>query len=633
MCGILGVISNDHNYNFDEMLSKIAHRGPDDNGTFIHENIKLGHQRLSIQDLSSNGHQPMFSDDNRFVIIFNGEIYNHLELRNKLSTKYLFKSNSDTETILYGFIEHGIDLFNMLNGIFAFSIFDTETGELIIARDHFGVKPLYYISNRSLFAFSSELKTIINFSENSEFNLKSLFNYLYFLWSPGEDTPIMGFKKLLPGHYIKLNIHSLESININKYYDIPFNNERLNITENQLIEELDQKLIKSVQRQLLSDVPVGFFLSGGLDSSLIVAIAKKLRPNIQTTCFTIDSLSNNSSDGFVDDLFYARKVAKYLDVKLEEIKAEVNILKDFDKMIWHLDEPQADPAPINVLNICTRARELGFKVLLGGSAGDDLFSGYRRHQQLYFNKLLKFFPIYFFQTFYKITCFFPIRNHHIRRIRKFFSYFAPINKNQRLVSQFGWLDKKRVLELFSEKSKIILDKYDPSILLIESLNNISFKEADLNKILYLEMKYFLVDHNLNYTDKMSMATGVEVRVPYLDIELVDFTTKIPPHLKMKGLTTKYILRKVAEKYLPKDIIYRPKSGFGAPVRDWIINDLDSMIFDYLSPINIDKREIFDSKAVWKLIEDNRSGKVDASYTIWALLSIESWLRQFRKEVL
>jgi asparagine synthase (glutamine-hydrolysing) len=628
MCGILGVVGADSIKNFDKFLEKIAHRGPDDQGSFINEKVALGHQRLSIQDLSSNGHQPMFSDDKRYIIVFNGEIYNHFELREELASKYSFKSNSDTETILYGFIEYGIDLLNKLNGIFAFSILDIVTGELIIVRDHFGVKPLYYFSNKDVFLFSSELKAIINTSYISEINLESLYNYLYFLWSPGEGTPMNGFKKLLPGHFIKLNINAPGKINIIKYYDIPFNNKRLNITEIELIEQLELKLKKSVERQLLSDVPVGFFLSGGLDSSLIVAIAKKIKPNLEITCFTIDTNSNNSNDGFIDDLFYARKVAEFLDVKLVEIKSNVEIINDFDKMIWYLDEPQADPAPLNVLNICRKARELGFKVLLGGTAGDDLFSGYRRHQQLYYNKILKYFPIVILRWIYKLTRFLPVRIHQFRRIRKYFSYFIPLIKSQRLVSQFGWLEKKRVFDLFSENSKKKLFNYDPSTLLIDSLKNIDFNEEDLNKLLYLEMKYFLVDHNLNYTDKMSMAAGVEVRVPFLDIELVEFATQIPPYLKMKGLTTKYVLKKLAEKYLPHEVVYRSKSGFGAPVRDWIINDLDSMILDYLSPRTIEKRGIFDSKSVWNLIQENKSGKIDASYTIWALLSIESWFRQF-----
>lgn len=629
MCGIVGIIANNANVVIDEMLNSISHRGPDDSGLYLADNIALAHQRLSIQDLSQNGHQPMFTDDKRYLIIFNGEIYNHWDIREKIKSKYTFKSTSDTETVLYGYIEFGVDLFNMLNGIFALCIYDTHTNDIIVARDQFGVKPLYYTLNDTLFSFSSELKAILN-KENvdNEISEQALFNYLYFLWSPGENTPLSNYKKLLPGHFIKGNSKDLSSLKIQKYYEIPFNNNRLKLTEEELILELEDKLTKAIDRQLLSDVPVGFFLSGGLDSSLIVAIAKKIRPNFNTTCFTIDTKNDSDREGFANDLDYAKQVAKYLDVKLEIIKADINITNDFDKMIWHLDEPQADPAPLNVLNICKRARELGYTVLLGGTAGDDLFSGYRRHQQLYYNSKIAFIPLFIKRSLYKMVSLLPSSNAKIRRVRKFLSYFNAATPEKRLVSPFGWMEKSEVLNLFSDDFKNKLGSYDPSDLLIKTLSNINSEEDDLNKMLFLEMKYFLTDHNLNYTDKMSMAVGVEVRVPFLDKELVEFSTLIPVELKMKGVNTKYILKKVAEKYLPHDVIYRPKSGFGAPVRDWIINDLQEFIELKLSKERIESRGIFNYENVKKLIERNSNDKIDASYSIWALLSIESWFTQF-----
>ncbi len=629
MCGIVGIISNNANLVIDEMLSRISHRGPDDSGLFVSEGIALGHQRLSIQDLSQNGHQPMFTDDKRYLIIFNGEIYNHWDIREKIKSKYTFKSTSDTETVLYGYIEYGDELFNMLNGIFALCIYDTQTNDIIVARDQFGVKPLYYTLNNTIFSFSSELKAILDKNNNeNEISEEALFNYLYFLWSPGENTPLKNYKKLLPGHFIKGNSKDLKSFKIHKYYEIPFNTNRIHLTEEDLIVELDQKLMKAIDRQLLSDVPVGFFLSGGLDSSLIVAMAKKMRPNFDTTCFTIDTRNDSDREGFANDLDYAKQVAKYLDVKLEIIKADINITNDFDKMIWHLDEPQADPAPLNVLNICKRARELGYTVLLGGTAGDDLFSGYRRHQQLYYNNKIEFIPIAIKRALYKLAKLLPSSNAKIRRARKFLSYFNASTPDKRLVSPFGWMEKAEVLNLFSDQFKKKLNNFDPSDSLINTLSNISSQEDDLNKLLFLEMKYFLTDHNLNYTDKMSMAVGVEVRVPFLDKELVEFSTLIPVEFKMKGVNTKYILKKVAEKYLPHDVIYRPKSGFGAPVRDWIINDLQEFIKVKLSKERIESRGIFNYDNVRKLIERNSNDKIDASYSIWALLSIESWFMQF-----
>jgi asparagine synthase (glutamine-hydrolysing) len=629
MCGIVGLVCHNPSQHFSKMFENIAHRGPDDFGTFITDKIALGHQRLSIQDLSQNGHQPMFSKDERFLILFNGEIYNHWELRSELELKYNFNSNSDTETILNGFLEYNVDLFNKLNGIFVICIFDTITGELIIARDQFGVKPLYYQIEKNYFSFSSELKAIINKSNKGDLiNYESIFNYIYFLWSPGEHTPLVKYKKLLAGHYIRVNINELDNFNIFKYYEIPFNTTRFDKSETELINELESKIVKAIDRQLLSDVPIGFFLSGGLDSSLIVAIAKKIRPELETTCFTINTSNFNNSEGFSDDLFYAKIVANYLDVKLEIINADVNIVKDFDKMIWHLDEPQADPAPLNVFNICKRARELGYKVLIGGTAGDDLFSGYRRHQQIYLNKKIKFIPLFFKRFLHQLIKLLPTKYPNLRRLNKYFSYFESSTNEKRLVSQFGWLNKIRIFNLFTKSSNHFLKNFDPSNTLIHTLSFINNNEDDLNKLLFLEMKYFLTDHNLNYTDKMSMAVGVEVRVPFLDKELVEFSTQIPVRYKMKGICTKYILKKVAEKYLPKEVIYRSKAGFGAPVREWIVKDLDPLIQKYLSPESINKRGIFNSDSVWQLINDNKNNKIDASYSIWALLSIESWFRQF-----
>ncbi len=393
MCGIVGLISKNTADDLALSLNKVSHRGPDDSGLFVYENLGLGHRRLSILDLSENGHQPMISDCGNYVLIFNGEIYNHLEIRTKLNSKYKFKSQSDTETLLYGFIEFGSAVLQMLNGIFAFSIFNKQTKELFIARDQFGVKPLYYYADESLFWFGSEIKSILPLNFQKDICSMALVNYLTFLYSPGERTPFKKVLKLLPGHYIKLKIDAPINYTIHQYYDIPFDGKLSSKTEEQLIDDLEQKLIKAVERQMLSDVPVGFFLSGGLDSSCIVAIAKKLHPEKRFNCYTIKTNDGQDmQEGFANDLHYARMVAQHLDVNLIEVESTVDIVNDFDKMIYHLDEPQADQAPLSVLQICTQARKDGQIVLLGGTAGDDLFSGYRRHQALRMEKYIKFLP-------------------------------------------------------------------------------------------------------------------------------------------------------------------------------------------------------------------------------------------------
>lgn len=629
MCGIVGGISlNPQKY--QKAIDLLSHRGPDASGMFSHKDLFLGHTRLSILDLTERGNQPMFSKDNDLVIVFNGEIYNHLEIREQLSNKYQFVSSSDTETLLYAYKEFGTSFLDKLNGIFAFAIFDKKANSLFLARDHFGVKPLYIYQSEEKFIFSSEMKTFLDFGIDKFLDAEALANYVTLLWSPGESTPFKGVRKLLPGHYMKLNVEAFSTARPEKYYQIPFNGIYSTKSEAQLIEELDQKLTTAVNRQLLSDVPVGFFLSGGLDSSLLVAIAKKIFPEEKLPCFTIETDYGESNEGFLDDLGFAKKVAEHLDVDLKIIKTNVSLMRDFDKMIWHLDEPQTDISPLNVLSISELARKNGIKVLIGGTGGDDLFSGYRRHQAIRLEKYFASTPAFAKKLLKTFSEKLPTDKPRLRRVKKI---LAEIQKDtfDRLAGYFAWLPYENTLDLFSSDYRQELRDYSPSAFFKELLADIPGEKALLNQLLYWEMKSFLVDQNLNYTDKLSMAVGVEARVPYLDKELVEFSTTIPPSLKMKGVETKYLLKKVAERYLPKEVIYRPKTGFGAPVRHWVTNDLDEMIKDRLSPKRITDRGIFDPEKVWTLIDKNKNGEVDASYTILSLLAIESWMKQFVDE--
>ncbi|MDZ7691006.1 MAG: asparagine synthase C-terminal domain-containing protein [Balneolaceae bacterium] len=396
-----------------------------------------------------------------------------------------------------------------------------------------------------------------------------------------------------------------------------------------MVNELDHILRESVERQLLSDVPLGFFLSGGLDSSLLVGITRDLHPNTKFDCFTIASNMDNSGEGFEDDLPYARNVASYLDVDLHVLPADHKISEQFDHMIWHLDEPQADPAPINVYNISKGAREQGIKVLLGGTAGDDLFSGYRRHQALKYDQYVEAMPVTLRKVLKKGIHKLSGNKPWLRRLQKLSrDWDKPMEK--RMLGYFNWLpDDEYVFSLFENE---ILNGARPSSvysffdkILREQSPNLS----SLDRLLYLEMKTFLVDHNLNYTDKMSMAAGVEARVPYLDKELVSFAGKIPTKYKLRGNETKYILKKVAEKYLPHDVIYRSKTGFGAPIRDWLKNDLKPFVNQRLNKEHLKKQGIFDPNAVQEMISKNDSGEFDFSYTIWSMLAIQSWLKQFK----
>ncbi|MDB5273297.1 MAG: asnB1, partial [Chitinophagaceae bacterium] len=392
MCGIAGIV--DYINPIDEALlhrmnARMAHRGPDDSGIYKHQSTGFAHHRLSILDLSRNGHQPMISNCGNYVIVFNGEIYNHKEIRNTIAHKYAFQSQSDTETLLYAFIEYGEQLFSKLNGIFSIAILDQRKDELYLVRDQYGVKPLYYYQKDKVVLFASELKSMLEYkSFDRSVDYAALVNYINFLWSPGEKTPFLHVRKLLPGHYIKLSTTRPDRFSIVQYYDIPFTGIYSKLSEEEQVFGLQQRLEKAVERQLQSDVPVGFFLSGGIDSSAILAMAKKLYPKERFPCYTIDS-GEDRYEGFSSDLYYAKKVAEHLNVPLKIIRADVDMISHFDQMIYHLDEPQADAAPLNVLEISKAASLDGVKVLLGGTGGDDLFSGYRRHQALNYEPLFQ----------------------------------------------------------------------------------------------------------------------------------------------------------------------------------------------------------------------------------------------------
>ena len=623
MCGILATINYDSSL-LKTALDKMSHRGPDASGSYCFKNLCLGHLRLSIQDLSAAANQPMHSSDGRYTIVFNGEIYNHWELRNSEFKAMNFKTTSDTETILAMYDKYREKCVDFLNGIFAFVILDKVEETIFIARDHFGVKPLYFEINSSGFACASELKALLPYLSDKELDIESIQAYLTFMWCPGQGTPFQSVKKLLPGSYLKININDLASVEEGRYYQLKFpekirNKQPLSIW----VDQLEQKLINAVKRQLLSDAPIGFFLSGGLDSSLLVALARKILPNQPIKCYTIDS--GESKDGFASDLYYARKVAEHLKVDLTEIIVKSDIVTNFDEVIWHLDEPQSDPAPFNVLKISEAARKDGIKVLIGGTAGDDIFSGYRRHQALLIDRYFDFAPVALRSLIKRVVSSIKSKSALVRRLKKLTKSIDK-DKNHRFIGYFEWQQFEFIQSLFIKelrKELIVENKHFNQL-----LEDVKYLHSDLNKLLYLEVYTFLVDHNLNYTDKVGMAHSVEIRVPYLDLDLVEFSTTIPPELKMKGKETKFILRKVAEKYLPHDVIYRPKVGFGVPVEHWVRHELDDFIESNLSKETIESSSIFDYSSINELVRDNQTGKINASYNIWSLLAVQSWLKQF-----
>lgn len=628
MCGLLGLVSFNDGVDARSLLRLISHRGPDDSGVWKSRNIVFGHHRLAIQDLSASGHQPMSTPCGQVSIVFNGEIYNHLEIRRKLNDEYQYIGSSDTETVLHAYMAYGNDVVNHLNGIFAFAIYDNRSDQLFVARDQFGVKPLYYYVDEQKLAFASELKVLsqIEFLDHAVAPA-NLVDYMHFLWSPGIETPYRSMFKLAPGHYFTYSlVRPHDGIELHKYYELPYNGKRLEGSEQDLVEQLDSLLRKAVNRQLISDVPVGFFLSGGLDSSLVAAIARSLTGD-SFRCYTIQAQNDAKLEGFTDDLKFAKRVATHLDVELQIVQGESDIVRDFDDMVWHLDEPQADPAPLHVRNICRQARQLDDIVLLGGTAGDDLFSGYRRHQAVRWEPYFKLIPKPIGNVICASTRLIPSRFPLFRRLKK---VARELGKTplERMAGYYGWLDLCTNKSLFSGRLQEELRTYQPSGQLLNALREIPDEHDPLNQMLYWDTKFFLADHNLNYTDKMSMAEGVEVRVPFLDVELVEFACKLPTALKLRGNTTKYLLKKVAERYLPHEVIYRPKTGFGAPVRQWVMegrfDDRYAKIVNQAGSAN----SVYSQKGIEKLLMDTKAGRVDGAYAIWSVMAIDSWMKQF-----
>lgn len=631
MCGIAGKISiNANEAEMDKALKMLNHRGPDGNGVFSSIPLVLGHTRLAIQDLSKQAGQPMFSADKRYAIVYNGEIYNHQEIRTELTKLGAqFQSKSDTETLLYGYIHYGENILSYLNGIFSFAIFDSHKRELFAARDAYGVKPFYYYSDEQQFIFSSEIKAIIALScKKLPNDVDAQFQTLMLQWQMDENTGFKEIKKLLPGHSFKINIEHFSKFKITKWHQENFIGKYKHQTENEWINNLDAALTAAVQRQLLSDVPIAYFLSGGLDSSLLLAIAKKIAPEKTTTAFCLDAGKDFVEEGFSADVHYAKKVAEHLKIDLEIISAKSNFLEEFDHMILHLEEAQADIAPLFIYQISNAASKKGFKVLISGAGADDVFSGYRRHQAIAKENILSQTPIFIRRAVKNLIGILPT-NHQTRRIKKL-SESIDLSTYQRMFAYFFWADKKDILNLFSVEFRKGINPFQIEEYFEKYLAEIPEEKNLLNQMLHLEISSFLPCHNLNYTDKMGMAASVEIRVPYLDAELVKFAASIPPNLKLKGMSTKYLLKKVAEKYLPKEVIYRSKTGFGAPIRSWMQNDavFQQQVWKRISNLILVESKVFDEKAVQQLFQDTVDQKKDHSYTLLGLLAIESWMRQF-----
>ena len=604
MCGIYGVVGATHEPRAG--LKAIGHRGPDGSAAWVDADVGvwLGHVRLAIIDPTATGDQPMVSPDGRIVMIYNGEIYNFAELRRDLEAAgEQFSGHCDSEVLLRLFAREGTACFPRLRGIFAAAFWDRADQRLTLVRDSLGVKPLYWCRTASGIAFSSEIKALIRAGDvTPRINPRGVLRHLGLLWSPGRETIAQGVFKLLPGQY--MTYRAGEEPAAVRYADqarpAPVKDQRCT---SDLIDATRGLVEQAVRRQLVSDMPLGAFLSGGLDSSAVVAFATRHRTGPgRLRCFSIDVQTDAmGGEGFADDLPYARKVAEALNVDLDVVRVDDTMMDRLPQMIYHLDEPTPDPSALNTLFIAELARQNGIKVLLSGSGGDDIFTGYRRHFALQQERTWAWLPRRARSALVGATARLPQDQPLGRRIAKAFRY-ADQSADERLLSYFLWLDPNSVTGLLSADLRAQLAVDDLFAPMRETLARLPGGTEPLDRMLFLECNHFLADHNLNYSDKMTMACGVETRVPLLDEDLVAFANTLSVGLKQRGRTGKWIFKKAMEGILPDEVIYRSKTGFGVPLRQWLVGPLRALVEQTLSTERLRTRGLFDPTAVRSLVD-------------------------------
>ncbi|MDQ3917272.1 MAG: asparagine synthase (glutamine-hydrolyzing), partial [Acidobacteriota bacterium] len=620
------------------MTDAQTHRGPDDRGTFERRTkaggwVGLGSRRLSILDLSPAGHMPMATQDGRLTIAYNGEVYNYPQLRRDLEAKgYRFRSNSDTETVLYLYEEYGRDCVRRLNGMFAFAVWDDARQELFAARDHFGIKPLYYCHEGERLALASESKSFLSLPGfRRGLNFTALQQYLTFLWTPDPLTLFENVFKLPAGHCLTFRGGALE---ITKYWDLRFPDagHRFTASEPELAEELRERFVAAVRSQMISDVPLGAFLSAGLDSSSIVAAMSAVSDSPVRT-YTIGFPPKYlRGEVHLDDPAVARRTAEHFNCKHTEIIVEPDVVDLLPKLVWHMDEPTADPALIAAYLVSREARK-EVTVLLSGIGGDELFGGYRKYRAHYWAEHYRRMPSALRRLLIEpcVGALPTLRGTSLKgyvRLAKKMVRSGSLSPAERFIMDSVYLTDEQKRRLYSDGTRARINGHDPRQRHLDYFAEVASADP-LNQMLYVDTKAFMTSLNLTYNDKMSMASSVETRVPFLDWELAEWAAwNVPPRMKLSGGVTKYILRKAMGPLLPPEVLRQKKAGFGAPVDYWLAYDLKGMVDDLLGEEGVKRRGLFDFRSVRRMIEEQRQGREDWSLQIWQMLTLELWLREF-----
>ena len=626
MCGIAGLISSDHldsdaPRRVAQMRDAIAHRGPDDCGLYFDGQAALGHRRLSIVDLA-NGQQPLSNESRTVWVVFNGEIYNHAAVRRELQSRgHTYRTRSDTETIVHAYEEWGDDCVDHFNGMFAFAIWDEPRRRLLMARDRLGIKPLYWAHRGNLLLFGSEIKAIFA-SEliEPEARLSALPEFFGTRSTAGAATLYSGIFKLLPGHRL---VFEDGEARISQYWDVPVGARRRVVNTQDVVAEFKALLTESVRRQLMSDVPLGVFLSGGLDSSAIAATMAGLigRP--------LETFSVAFEEQAFSELEYSRRVSDAIGATRHEVVVdETDFFDALPKLIWHEDEPIAHPSSVPLFYVSALARR-HVKVVLTGEGSDELLAGYGRYPRITWNWRAA-------QVYDRVV---PdrIRSAIARQLvpslpeplaRYARRSFLADRSNEAIVfDSFGSVSLAEQQALLSpgfRDSVTAGQAYAASLAYFERPGKGS---TLLDRLLYADIKTYLVEL-LMKQDQMSMAASIESRVPFLDHTLVEFAARLPDEWKLSGWTTKRVLREAMKSVLPDEILNRSKMGFPVPLGAWMRGRWNAVVSDVLLDRRSRERGIIDPTAVAKLLEDHAAGFIDATDRIWSLLNLEIWFRTF-----
>ncbi len=606
MCGFVGCIydrpkqaCDEWKKTFQQMNDIITHRGPDDEGYFFDEHVHFAFRRLSIIDLEA-GHQPLSYENDRYWIIFNGEIYNYIELRAQLEQKYTFATHSDTEVILALYAEKKEACVQQLRGMFAFVIWDKEEKTVFAARDPFGIKPFFYAAQDDRFLVASEKKSLL-LAIDGDINKEALHHYLTFQYVPEPLTMTTGVYKLKPGHYMVKKIG--EQPTFVRYFTPSFT--PTNQSEEKWIADIRNALMKSVEVHMRSDVPVGSFLSGGIDSSLVVAVAKQFHPHLET--FSVGF----AHEGF-SEIDVAKETAEKLNVRhYSYIVSPEEYVQHLPHIMWHMDDPLADPAAVPLYFVAREARKR-VTVVLSGEGADELFGGYNIYREPHSLRFFTYLPK-------------PMK--HILRV---LARLLPEGMKGKSFIERGTTPlRDRYIgnaKMFEEKEKALILKEYKSHWAYTSITKHLYDETSLyhpvEQMQYVDLHTWLCGDILLKADKMTMAHSLELRVPFLDKEVFDVAKHIPAHLKTKNGTTKYILRKVAEGLVPDHVLYRKKLGFPVPIRHWLKDELYDWAKTTIQQSETD--DVFHKHVLLQLLDEHATGRADYSRKLWTVLMFMIW---------